>query len=79
MSYKEQIMFKDKFTRIFFVTNGGYYKDVSISLLSDLFKGNKKKQFNKEQILKVNGLVQTGKGKLSFSFRETNKCFLLIM
>ena len=38
-------------------------KDVSISLLSDLFEGNKKKQFNKEQILKVNGLVQTGKGK----------------
>ena len=93
VSYEEQIMSKDKFTRIFFrykwrvlylvsvlklthpllltrffkiyfvVICSLKKKDVSISLLSDLFKGNTKKQFNKGQILKVNGLVQTGKGK----------------
>ena len=52
-----------RFFKIYFVVIRSLKKDVSISLLSDLFKGNTKKQFNKGQILKVNGLVQTGKGK----------------
>ena len=65
-----------RFFKIYFVVIRGLKKKMYPFLCYQIYK---KKQFNKGQILKVNGLVQTGKGKWSFSFRETNKCFLLIM